>query len=68
MPRRKRAKRALPASFKQRSTKSGGGKTVKKSNLTSGTTKKRTGGVRGVRPGDNFSPETVLVVKKRKRK
>ena len=31
MARKTRAKRALPASFKDRSTPSGGGKTVKKS-------------------------------------
>ena len=39
-----RAKRALPASFKQRSTKSGGGKEMKKP--------KEKGGVKGIRPGD----------------
>ena len=39
-----RAKRALPTSFKQRSTKSGGGKEIKKT--------KKKGGVKGFRPGD----------------
>lgn len=68
--RRNTAKRALPASFSQKSTKSGGGKVIKKSNT--GTTKTTTrssgggGGVRGVKPGTSFKPSTVLTVKKKK--
>lgn len=55
--RRNTAKRALPASFSQKSTKSGGGKTVKTSNLsTTKTTTKSTGAVRGIRPGDDSLP------------
>ncbi len=53
----KRAKRALPK-FIDRTTKSG--------SKTKKTTKKRTGGVKGIRPGDNFSPESVLTGRKKK--
>ena len=41
---KKRAKRALPESFKKRTIKSGGGKEIKKT--------KKTGGVKGFMPGD----------------
>lgn len=55
MPRKPRAKRALPASYLDRTTKSG----------SKSKTKRKSGGVRGVRPGDNFSPESVLRRKKK---
>jgi len=64
MGRKPTAKRALPSSFSDKTTKSGGGKTISKSNVktkTSGGTK----GVKGVRPGDNFSPKRVLSTRKK---
>jgi len=49
----------LPDSFKDRTTK-GGSKTKSKG--------KNTGGFKGVMPGDNFSEQSVLGSKKRKKK
>lgn len=63
MPRKPRAKRALPGSFKQRSTKSGGGKVIKKSTTT--TKKKKTSGGKTVQPGGVWKPTIVLKVRKK---
>ena len=57
-----RAKRALPASFKQKSTKSGATTVVKKSNLSSGSTGKSGG--KTVKPGGVWKPKHVLQKKK----
>jgi hypothetical protein len=65
------AKRALPGSFSQKSTKSGGGKVIKKGTTTTkpkGNVSKNSGGsVKGVKPGTTFKPTTVLTVKKPKK-
>jgi len=65
MARKERAKRALPASFSDKTTKSGGGKVIKKSNVSTRKTSSDTKGVKGVRPGDNFSPKRVLSTRKK---
>lgn len=68
MGRKPTAKRALPSSFSQKSTKSGTGKTIKSSNLTkTKVSPRKSGGVKGVQPGTTFKPSTVLQVKKPKK-
>jgi len=65
MGRKPTAKRALPASFSDKSTKSGGGKVIKKSNVGTRKTSGDTKGVKGVLPGKTFKPSTVLKTKKK---
>ena len=62
--RRNTAKRALPASFGQKSTKSGGGKVVKGSNLTKTKVGPRKSG--GVTVPKSGGVRAALVVKKKK--
>lgn len=62
MPRKPTAKRALPEDFKQRSTKSGGGKVIK------GKSPKKTTKKSGVKIPKTGSIDAILRIKRTKKK